>query len=356
MAYPHLIGNSFYPTTTLDYVCLTCPQMVDLRKSSRNRLGVSLVIDVRRLRMLEALARYGTVRATADALHMSPSAVSQQISILEQESGVILVEKEGRNVRLTPGAWLLVEHSHAIFSELESARVNLEAYQQGDHALTRVGAFASAIPGFLGPAIARLRHGRPQWHFRIVQDEPETSIDHLINGDLDLVITMSCRHLPVSDHSQVRLEPLLTEPYDAVLRDDDPLCAEHDLDFAKHLEDQDWIMSAPGTAWHDCAVAAANQVGFQPKVLHTVDDFAAAIGLVRAGLGMAVLPRLGWSSSHRSGVSVRTLRSGPRRKVFAAIRRGDRSPALVETLREEGARLVPAPGENPLSMSCDEVG
>ncbi|MBK0865404.1 LysR family transcriptional regulator [Saccharopolyspora sp. HNM0986] len=320
---------------------------------------MSLVIDVRRLRLLEALARHGTVRATAEAVHMSPSAVSQQISLLEHESGVILVEKDGRNIRLTPGAWLLIEHARTIFSELESAKADLEAYQQGERGLTRVGAFASAIPSFIAPAIARLRHMRPQWKFHIMQVEPETSIDRLINGDVELVITMSCRHLPHSDHPQVRLEPLLTEPYDAVLRADDPLCAEPDLDFATHLEGQDWVMSAPGSAWHDCAVAAANQAGFQPRVMHTVDDFTAAIGLVRAGLGITVLPRLGWNSASRSGIAVRTLRSGPRRKVFAAVRRGDRAPALVELLREEGARLVSgvdkerAPAQN-LMTACDE--
>jgi DNA-binding transcriptional LysR family regulator len=298
-------------------------------------------MDVRRLGILQALARYRTVRAAADALHLSPSSVSQQISVLEREAGVSLIEKEGRSVRLTSAAQVLIEHAHAIFAELESARSDLTACQDGTLGVTHAGGFASAIPALLAPAVARLHTEHPRWRVHLRQVEPEHSTDQLISGDLDLAITMAGPHLPRHDHPQIRLTHLLTEPYDAVLRTDDPLCRHEHVDIAGDLSHRPWVVSAPGTAWFDRVTAAAHTAGFQPRAVHHVDDFTAAIGLVRAGLAVALLPRSVWEGHSQADVTARPITGGPpTRHVFAAVRRGDQTPALLDTLEHVAHELA----------------
>jgi DNA-binding transcriptional LysR family regulator len=306
------------------------------------------MIDVRRLHVLRTLARCKTVRATAEELHLSPSAVSQQISLFERELGVDLVMRDGRNIKLTGGALVLLEHAHEVFRELEGAQADLEAYRTGELGVTYVGAFASSVAGLVAPAVAEFCHSRSRWRVSVVQAEPEESIDRLLAGELDVAVTMSGRHLPDHQNGEVLIEQLLAEPYDAVVSSSHPLGRTACLDMALDLADQPLISSAPGTAWHDCVVAAAHQAGFQPCIAHTVDDFAAAVGLVQGGLGITVLPRLGWRGANLEGVTVRPVTPAPRRKIFAAVRRGSHLDALVEVLRQHGARIEPEDPSPPL--------
>ncbi|GAB3496815.1 LysR family transcriptional regulator [Nocardiopsis coralliicola] len=305
------------------------------------------MIDLRRLQLLRALDRHGTVAGTADALGVTPSAVSQQLTALSREEGVPLVERKDRRFLLTGGARVLLTHADAIFAELESAEADLAAHAEGSIGVARIGSFATGISDLLGPAVAALGRSRPGWRFEIIQAEPEQATEMLREGGLDLALTMSSDYLPPTGSAEFRMDPIMVEPFDAVLPYHHPLASSTDLELAADLADADWILSAPGTAWHDCVSAACNQVGFQPRVVHTVDEFSAVFALVQAGLGVALMPRMGWTGLSAPHIVVRTVRNSAQRHIVALSRAGADPEPLLGAVREAAAK-VPVPSVGPM--------
>ncbi|WP_433701013.1 LysR family transcriptional regulator [Nocardiopsis sp. CA-288880] len=308
------------------------------------------MIDVRRLQLLQALEHHRTVAATAEALNVTPSAVSQQLAVLAKEAGVPLVERQGRRFLLTGAARVLLQRAHVIFAEMERATADLAEYAKGDRGVIRVGSFSTGISDLVAPALARLRTSHPEWSFEVVQAEPEESAEMVRSGRLDVALTMSTRHLPASGDPDFRVDPVMVELLDAILPYQHPLAARTSLHLAEDLSDQDWIMSAPGTAWHECVSGAANQAGFQPRVVHTVDDFSAVFSLVQAGLGIALMPRLAWTGLHAPQIVVRGVRETARRHIVALSRAGS-SPEPLLTAVREAASKVPVPSVGPFAIA-----
>ncbi|GAA1438226.1 LysR family transcriptional regulator [Nocardiopsis tropica] len=308
------------------------------------------MIDVRRLQLLQALEHHRTVAATAEALNVTPSAVSQQLAVLAKEAGVPLVERQGRRFLLTGAARVLLQRAHVIFAEMERATADLAEYAQGDRGVIRVGSFSTGISDLVAPALARLRTSHPEWTFEVVQAEPEESAEMVRSGRLDVALTMSTRHLPASGDPDFRVDPVMVELLDAILPYQHPLATRTSLHLAEDLSDQDWIMSAPGTAWHECVSGAANQAGFQPRVVHTVDDFSAVFSLVQAGLGIALMPRLAWTGLHAPQIVVRGVRETARRHIVALSRAGS-SPEPLLTAVREAASKVPVPSVGPFAIA-----
>ncbi|MDT0305270.1 LysR family transcriptional regulator [Streptomonospora wellingtoniae] len=308
------------------------------------------MIDVRRLQLLQALGQHKTVAGAADSLGVTPSAVSQQLAALSREAGVSLVERQGRRFVLTGAARVLLEHADVIFAEMERAQADLAEYAEGRVGVARVGSFATGISDLLGPAVAALRGTHPGWRFEIVQAEPEHSTEMLRSGELDVAVTMSSDSLPPSGSTEFRIDPIMVEPFDAVLPYHHPLAASSGLELAADLADAEWIMSAPGSPWYDCVAAACHQAGFQPHVAHTVHEFSAVFALVQAGLGVALMPRLGWAGLPASHLVVRTVRNTARRHIVALSRAGYNAGPLLNAVREAASK-VPVPSVGPMAAT-----
>ncbi|MCY9784048.1 LysR family transcriptional regulator [Nocardiopsis sp. EMB25] len=308
------------------------------------------MIDVRRLQLLQALDRHRTVAATAEALHVTPSAVSQQLAALAREAGVPLVERSGRRFLLTGAARVLLERAPAIFAEMERATSDLAEYVAGDRGVVRVGSFATGISDLVAPALARLRVSHPGWSFEVVQAEPEECTEMVRSGRLDIALTMSSEDLPSTGDPEFRTDPVMVELFDAILPYQHPLSTHTDLNLAEDLADEDWIMSAPGSAWHSCVAAACNRVGFQPRVVHTVDDFGAVFGMVQAGLGVTLMPRLAWTGLSTPHIVVRGVRETARRHVIALSRAGANPEPLLTAVREAASK-VPVPSVGPFAVA-----
>src|SRR5690349_13770756 len=175
------------------------------------------MIEVRRLRLLQELAAHGTVTGAAAALHITPSAVSQQLGVLAREAGAPVVERDGRRVRLTGAGRVLLGHADKVVAQIEAARADLDAHAAREVGLERACGFASAVAALLAPAAARVRATRPGWRVELSEMETEDSLPRLRSYDLDLVLVMSSSHLPTPDSARVELEPLVADPFDALL-------------------------------------------------------------------------------------------------------------------------------------------
>src|SRR3954470_2804962 len=144
------------------------------------------MLDLKRLRLLRELGERGTIAAVADALQFTPSAVSQQLSLLEREAGVNLLERSGRGVRLTDAALVLVDHANAMLERGALAEAELAAAEGTIAGRGRIAAFQSVMLNIAIPAIKQLARDAPRLRCEAIESEPEISMPALALGDIDL--------------------------------------------------------------------------------------------------------------------------------------------------------------------------
>lgn len=303
-------------------------------------------MDTRRLRTLRAVADHGTVTAAAAALHLTPSAVSQQLVALEHEVGHRLLERDGRGVRLTAVGRILLGHANEVLAELERAEAAVAAYTTGTAGEVKVASFATAIGLVVAPAVEALRGKEPGIRVRVLDAEGDQSLTMVLDGAVEVAVAVEYRGAPAEDDRRLSRIPLYSEPFDLVLPHDHPLAAVPGrAEDTPPLPDRDagtlsvadlagetWIGPYPGNPCHDVIALACEHAGFTPAFAHSSDDFSAVIALASAGAGVAMVPRLALRGTNLSGVTVRPV-AGPERRVFAAVRRGaERHPLLVPLL------------------------
>ncbi|TDD56454.1 LysR family transcriptional regulator [Nonomuraea terrae] len=267
------------------------------------------MLDPRKLHLLRELARRGTIAAVAEAVTFTPSAVSQQLSALEREAGVRLLERTGRTVTLTPAGHLLVEHAHAVLEQLERASAALAAARGGPSGPIRIGAFPTAARVLLPPALAELTGAHPGLVPMVSEIDPADVSAALRAGELDVALVHEYDFVPPVTDASIEAEPLFGE---AMYLTDRPSIAA--------ARDDAWITNKPGTLCHTMAIRACQAAGFEPDVRHHVDDFDTVLAFAAAGQGVAIVPRLA-ATAPPPGVTLTRLPLG--RRTLAAFRRGN---------------------------------
>ncbi|MEU1894416.1 LysR family transcriptional regulator [Streptomyces pristinaespiralis] len=293
--------------------------------------------DIKKLRILRALGEHGTVTATAEALLMTPSAVSQQLSNLARQLGVPLLEAQGRRVRLTDAAHLVLRHAEAVFAQLERAEAELADHVRGEVGVVRVGAFSTAVPALVVPAVRRLRTAHPGLDVRVREAEAAEAYELLSSGRVDLALSLAA-HAPTARDPRFALVPLLADPLEVALPAGHPLARSEDLRLAD-LSGEPWIFGGSGP-WSEITLAACEAAGFVPEQAHSAAGWPAILAMVEAGMGVALVPRM--AAGRREGVLTRPLGADrPRRHVLAAVRRGSESAPgvarVLDALREVAA-------------------
>lgn len=296
------------------------------------------VIDPRRLRILRAVADHRTVTAAAAALYLTPSAVSQQLNALEQETGHALLIRSGKGVRLTAAGEILLAHTHTVLAQLERAEAELASYAGGVAGEVTVAAFATGIAEVVAPAIVHLAAGHPDIRVRVRDAEGDESLPLVLDGEADLAVAVEYRGAPREDDRRLSRVPLYAEPFDAVLHAGHPLGAGERVELAE-LADSDWIGPYPGNPCHDMVLLACELAGFQPRLMHSSDDFRAVVALAGAAAGVALVPRSALRGMELTDVVVRPV-AGPAatRRVFAAVRRGAESHPLIRPVLDALAK------------------
>ncbi|MFF8425755.1 LysR family transcriptional regulator [Streptomyces sp. NPDC016566] len=281
--------------------------------------------DLRKLRILRTLRERGTVTATAETLHMTPSAVSQQLTNLARQLGVPLLEAQGRRVRLTDAARLVLRHTEPVFEQLERADAALAAHAQGETGEVRVGAFSTAVPALVVPAVRSLRATHPGVIVRVREAEAAEACDLLSAGEVDLALSLAAEAPGAADPRFTRL-PLLADPLDVALPPDHPRATAPELTLTD-LAAEPWIFGGSGP-WSDITRRACESAGFSPHQGHSASGWTAILAMVEAGMGVALVPRM--AAAGREGVVMRRLGADrPVRHVVAAVRKGAEAGAAV---------------------------
>lgn len=290
------------------------------------------MFDPTRLRLLVALHEQGTLHAAAAALHVSPSAASQQLATLTKEAGTPLTEVDGRRLRFTEAGRVLVDHAYALLANLERAFGDVQAATQGDLGQLCVGGVPSLIPTVLIPAAQAIREQHPRLRVGIHEIAVPDCLDQLCSGDLDVIVSVTADvALPDDDPRCTRIE-LGTDDCHLVVPATHPI-TDHEAADLKRLAEEDWISTAAGDACDQLLHSTCAAAGFRPNVRHRASDWAAIAALVEAGLGIALVP----SHARLPTTAVLTaidIEGGPvQRRIHATIRRGTETrPAVAHYL------------------------
>ena len=305
------------------------------------------MIDVRKLEILRELDRCGTIAATAAAVHLTPSAVSQQLAALSKEAGTAMLEPDGRRVRLTEAAQLLLQHAHQIFTHLEHAESDLAAFRRGDAGTVRVGTFSSAVKALAVPLVSDLST-RTRIRVELREVQPEDALDALLGRRVDICMNLATTELlPGSDDKRVHSEHLLDDVMDVALPFDHPLADRAEIELAD-LADEDWILANPGVPCWQLSRHACERAGFSPRARHYADEFVGVVGLVAAGHGVSLLPRLAQPEAVHEPIVLRPVAGvSPVRRISVQTRAGTAdqphiAPAL-ESLRRVAAGVARGP-------------
>jgi DNA-binding transcriptional LysR family regulator len=288
------------------------------------------MLDIRRMRVLQEVVARGSFSAAAEMLHLSQSAVSQQIAVLEREVGIPLLERTSDGPKLTPAGEALMRHGDAVMCRLEEAERELAQIAGLEGGRLRLASFPTANATLMTGALSQFRQRFPRVELQFTEAEPEDAFPGLKRGDFDLAVVFDYPAFPLDFSRDVEAELIYEEPMRVALPPGHPLAAAKSVRIAD-LADEDWLCGAMPSSCREQVLDLGRDAGFEPRISFQSEDYEVIKGFVAGGLGVAILPEL---AGGHPGIELRPVRGGkPVRRVWAVTRESEaRSPAAEEML------------------------
>lgn len=299
-------------------------------------------MDLGRLRTLRELSIRKTMAAVSEALYVSPSAISQQLTLLEQEVGASLIERRGRGVALTAAGQVLVEHAERVFAELEIAKADIQRLENLVAGDIRVAAFPSVAAALMPSAIRNLKRQHPLLNIGFDEMEPEESLAALRTWQTDVAIIDDLNVVAGALDPGIETATLIEDVFLVMMGKEHPLAAKGDL-MLDDLRDESWVIDTASSNYTNMITQACQGSGFDPRIVARCKGFEVSVALIREHCGISILPGLR-ASRDLTDVEVRPLRPEIRRKISLAFRRGQgHSPlirAVVAACHQRAAELM----------------
>lgn len=276
-------------------------------------------VNERQLQILRELGELGSVTATAEALMMTPSAISQQLRLLQRSIPVPLTERDGRRLVLTDAGQALAGAAIEVETALARARHTIEEFVDQPDADVSVAAFHSAAAAFFPLLLGQAGPGRPQ--LSLADEDVAQDQFPRLTRDYDLVLAHRLDHAPPWP-ATVTAGTLLREPLDIALPADHPLAAKRRLT-PRDVADQPWITVHDGfplMATIDAISTAANR---RLNIVHRINEFTVVAEAVAAGGGLALMPR--WTTRPHPALILRPLSGVHTRRHIDVLHRPERA-------------------------------
>jgi DNA-binding transcriptional LysR family regulator len=303
------------------------------------------MLNVGRLKILKEVAYRGSLSSAAGALSYTQSAVSQQIAALEAEAGLTLLERHSRGVSLTAAGQTLLGHTEGILAQVDAAEAALATIAGLRGGRLRMASFPTAGATLMPLAIASFRSAHPEVELTLAEHEPEQIVERLRAGELDLGLLFEFEEQTLLQADMTRVE-LLVDPMYLALPAAHPLAARKRLRL-EDLAGEAWVQTSRSSPCARHVVRCCHAAGFEPNVAFESDDYLTVQGLVAAGVGVALIPRMALSVVRDDIVIRAPAPASPVRQVLAATPPGARlipaAPAMLAIL-EESARALERAG------------
>lgn len=271
------------------------------------------MIEARHLRVLRAVATTGSFSAAARDLGCTQPAVSQQMKALESSAGTPLLIRTGREMRLTQAGEALVRHASGILAGLTAAEEEVAAIAGLRAGRVRLVSFPSGSSTLVPGALAALRAAHPGTRVSLVEAEPPRSVEMLRDGDCDIALAFRYG-APGGEWDDLVVRPLLADRLIGLVPEGHRLAGADSVGIGE-LADEPWIAGCPRCRRQLVEVCEAS--GFTPRIDFATDDYPAVIGLVGAGLGVAVLPELAIESVRPKGARTVMVEPAVEREIVA---------------------------------------
>jgi DNA-binding transcriptional LysR family regulator len=308
------------------------------------------MLNTTRLRILREVAARGTITAAAEALYLTPPAVSHQLATLEREVGVPLLERTARSIRLTDAGVRLVSHAETILAECEAALADVAAFSEEVSGTVRLSMFQTAAQSIALPAMARLAREHPSLEVVARGLEPVRSLPALRAGQLDVALSHEWDFVPMEPDPSIDRYDLLEEPVLVLLPIGHRLAGRPIR--LSDLAQERWCVAQESATSRQAVERVAQAAGFEPRIVFESDYFRAIGSAVEAGLGVGVAPLM--TDLRGIDLAIEPLVDPPmKRRIFAAVRAGSGdSPAMRAVLgalqdAANGFEALPAPQAIP---------
>lgn len=278
------------------------------------------MIDLDALAGLRAVATHGSVVAAAAATGFTPSAISQQVKRLERQTGVPLLERVGRGVMLTSHGQHLVDAGERVLADLEQLEADLQRRAGVVAGRVRLAAFSTAMRGLIAPIARALRDAHPDLLLTLEEREPWDVVDLVASGQVELGIVHRWGGVPLAVPDHVVTTTVATDLAELIVHRDDPLARRRRVT-PHDLVDVGWIATPEGTICRQWLARMYDGTGRPLRIAHVSAEFESHLALVRAGLGVALVPRMGRAPLGEDLVAVRVVDPEPVRLVDALHRR-----------------------------------
>jgi molybdate transport repressor ModE-like protein len=286
------------------------------------------MLDVHRLTLLREVKLHGSMSAAARELAYSHSAISQQLGVLEKEAGVILLEKVGRNVRLTPAGEELVRNTEAILAAIERAESDLATSHQRAQGVVTVAAFATISRSVMPTAVADLARNFPGLDVRLRREEPETAVMQLMSRQVDAVVTDAFPGTQGAPDGGIHTTVIGQDPIRGYL--------PHGVTFEDfdQLRNARWVVEPLGAASTQWALRVCRERGIEPVVAHVSSDLLFHLRMVEQGLAAAFLPDMVVREAGSDVVPSSWLPSDQHRSIQYLVRSGSEHSVALTAVRE----------------------
>lgn len=278
-------------------------------------------MELKQLRVLQAVGETGSFSAAADQLDYTQPAVSKIVASLERQLGTILVDRGIRPLQLTEAGGALVQRAAAAFEQITAAEIEVEAIANLSAGRLRVGTFSSAGATLVVDALTVFRKSYPDVDVSITEiGMPSAVTRSLRAGDLDLGVSFDYPEIGDTFDDDLAMVPLIDDSFDAVVPRGHTLQHKQTIHFAD-LGGEQWLLGDFGSESPSFRMIdrRCRDAGFEPTVAYRINDCQMAQALVAAGEGIALLPRLMLKPTH-PGVAIRPLATDPPMRRVAAIR------------------------------------
>jgi DNA-binding transcriptional LysR family regulator len=278
------------------------------------------VLNPVHLRTLVEVVRTGSFAEAARRLGYTSSAVSQQISAFEREA---------HSIRPASAALLIADRGGELLAAFDGFEHEVKAMVQGLRGRLRIGTFPTASARLVPRAVAKLSADLPDAEIRLDEAEPDDVLPLVLAGELDLALVYAYDLVPQTWPEELTVLPLLDEALLVMVPAEHP-AAKNNVKL-EDLKDERWIASRDGTSGATCLTRLCAASGFAPKIAFRSNDYEVVQSLVAAGVGVALVPALGYKGL--PGTHAMPLRSKPlRRHVHVVHRTANTNPLLRDAV------------------------
>lgn len=300
------------------------------------------MIDISALRALVAVEQHGSVVAASDVMGFSPSAVSQQIKKLEKQTGVAVLERNGRGVLLTERGLALAGYGRRIMGELEELQATLLADPAKPTGLLRLVAFSTACRGLVGPMLGRMAAAHPTVEITVLAEDPREAVQRVASGEAELAVVHNWNSVPLVIPENLVHEDLCIDQADVLVNSTHPLASRTAVE-REDLLNETWISTPAGAICNEALLQIFAGLGRVPDIRIYDPDFSTHLAMVEQGVAVALVPRLGRPQLPPGVVAIPVMNPIQQRSVGVVYRKTmTASPNIriaVRMLREVAGEL-----------------